>query len=389
MNVRLARAVLTAVSLPLYALRFLIPADKTLWLFGAWFGLRYADNSRHLYEATLRSCPDIRAVWLSRSHDVRRQVRAAGGEAVSPWSVKGVWLSLRAGCGIVSNSAFDLNGYLQPRRMFNMWHGFPLKRIRNDDPAEARRSRVKRAIGAVLPNSTWRMDLGLASLGAVHAELLASGFEVDLASVRKDGYPRNDCLVADSGPRNGVVLRVMYLPTFRDRSGFSPLGELATAATEGLDDALAAHRVELLVRPHPVDGGRLPTGLKAIKIDESGTDVHLALRHVDILVTDYSSIYVDFLLTQRPIIFAPFDLGSYLENDRPMYFRYDDVTPGPKCWDWTEVLRALLRFTEDPNWYRREREELRDSWHDHVDGGATTRTLAYLRTSVLGSESFS
>ncbi|WP_198020121.1 CDP-glycerol glycerophosphotransferase family protein [Nocardioides sp. J54] len=375
----LRRLILLVATLPLVLLRPLVPVDRSLWIFGAWFGEKYADNSRHLFEHVVRHCPEVTPVWFSARRDVREAAVASGGLAAHPWSIRGLLWSLRAGCGIVSNSERDLNPYLQPRHVLNLWHGFPLKRIRLDNPHENRRARLKGILHRLLPHSAWRMDLGVASLGDEHAELMASAFGVDRDAVRTDGYPRNDALLGSTEGRTGSITRVAYLPTFRDRSSFSPTTSLSEALADGLDGALGELGIELIVRPHPVDRGRLPDGLQNVRSDESSTDVHDFLRDVDILITDYSSIYVDFLLTGRPIVFAPFDLDSYLGCDRPMYFRYEEVTPGPRCSDWSEVLSALGRFVDDPDWCRAERVQARERWHLHDDDRSCARTVAYLR----------
>jgi len=49
------------------------------------------------------------------------------------------------------------------------------------------------------------------------------------------------------------------------------------------------------------------------------------MNYSDILITDYSSIYIDFLLTNKPIIFYSFDKNKYLKS-RNTYFKYEDVT---------------------------------------------------------------
>lgn len=52
----------------------------------------------------------------------------------------------------------------------------------------------------------------------------------------------------------------------------------------------------------------------------------------DILITDYSSTYIDYLLLNRPILFYAYDLQNYLETDRDMYLEYNqDNIPGVIC----------------------------------------------------------
>lgn len=49
-------------------------------------------------------------------------------------------------------------------------------------------------------------------------------------------------------------------------------------------------------------------------------------------MTDYSSLYFDFLLWNRPILFFPYDLEYYRNEDRGLIFDYEEFTPGPKAY---------------------------------------------------------
>ena len=73
------------------------------------------------------------------------------------------------------------------------------------------------------------------------------------------------------------------------------------------------------------------------------------LNIFDLLITDYSSIYIDYLLLDRPMVFLPYDKERYLEG-RGMNFRYDDVTPGAKPGTMKEfmgVVRSSLEGRDD------------------------------------------
>ena len=74
-------------------------------------------------------------------------------------------------------------------------------------------------------------------------------------------------------------------------------------------------------------------------------DVTGMLGMFDLLITDYSSIYIDYLLTDKPMIFLPYDKERYLDG-RGMNFDYEEVTPGPKP-------KTMKEFTEELRAYRK------------------------------------
>ena len=62
-----------------------------------------------------------------------------------------------------------------------------------------------------------------------------------------------------------------------------------------------------------------------------------------VLVTDFSSIYFDYLLTGNPIIFAPFNMNNFTKNDRSLYFEYKDLTIGPYVQCCSELINEIIK----------------------------------------------
>ena len=99
------------------------------------------------------------------------------------------------------------------------------------------------------------------------------------------------------------------------------------------------------------------------------------------LVTDYSSVYFDFLLLDRPILFAPFDLDEY-RTRRNFYYEYDDVTPGPKARTWTEVMNQLDLVLEGVDAHKDDRKRVRDKFNKHQDAGSSARVAEKIQASL-------
>jgi CDP-glycerol glycerophosphotransferase (TagB/SpsB family) len=110
------------------------------------------------------------------------------------------------------------------------------------------------------------------------------------------------------------------------------------------------------------------SNIKAVHDKDIEQDIYSVVPDYDILITDYSSIFFDYLLSDNPIIFAPFDYEKYITKDRELYYDYDEVTPGPKCKNWEEVLEWIVKFKENPNLFKKEREEVKNRFHKYHDG---------------------
>ena len=114
---------------------------------------------------------------------------------------------------------------------------------------------------------------------------------------------------------------------------------------ESLDQALEANRGVLYCKLHPGDRAGLPdlSQLSCIRILPSNADPYPLLRHTHALISDYSSIFFDYLLLDRPLVFYPYDLEAYRTRSRGLYDDYHHVTPGPKAsTSSTSTVRKVL-----------------------------------------------
>jgi CDP-glycerol glycerophosphotransferase (TagB/SpsB family) len=96
------------------------------------------------------------------------------------------------------------------------------------------------------------------------------------------------------------------------------------------------------------------------------------LHFVDILVTDYSSIYHDFLLLDRPILFVPYDYQAF-ERARGFSYDYYEYLPGPELSSFADFQSELSDIQDGVDRYQAKRRRLRNLIHKHQDGHARER----------------
>ena len=115
------------VHTPLYWITRVTPRRRDLWVFGAWFGDEYSDNSRYLAEHVRREHPSVTCVWLCRSREVVERAKEDGLDACLMFSLRGYWYSARASVGFICTGRFDINFFVRPTTVINLWHGIPLE----------------------------------------------------------------------------------------------------------------------------------------------------------------------------------------------------------------------------------------------------------------------
>ena len=181
---------------------------------------------------------------------------------------------------------------------------------------------------------------------------MAESFSVPESRIKVWGQPRNDGIF-EKKDRQEILKKiygelpeyrktVLYAPTFRDY-GAVRLFPFEDFDRERLEDFLEEQKMILFIRTHIAEKSAADSYLgKRIRFlgEEQADDVTGMLDIFDCLITDYSSIYIDYLLTGNPMIFLPYDRERYLEG-RGMNFDYDEMTPGSKPEDVKSFLFCL------------------------------------------------
>lgn len=367
--------------LPIYVLGRIIPRNKKIWLFGSTFGNRYADNPRYLFQYCSQKKMElgIRPIWISRKHDIVEHLRKNGCESYYYHSLKGIWYALRGKVYIYDNYSKDINFWQSAGSVkINMWHGIPLKKIQADNIHDYYRNprnwwerwtNIPRNISDEKPR-----DYVLTTSENL-VEIFSSAFRT--RNVLTSGYARTDYLISDE--INNLLLPVeqieekevldflysknsgkivYYMPTFRD----SEVKFFEVMDLDLFQIFLEKNHILFCIKLHPKSKLRkefAKISYRNIKIVHADSDPYVILKKTDVLVTDYSSIYFDFLLLDRPIVFFDYDLAEYLTKSREMYFEYEKVTPGEKAKDMKVLMEAILRGISEDKAYHSEYKEYR------------------------------
>lgn len=334
----------------------MIPRRRNQWVFGAWFGERFSDNSKYFFLYVCRFQPSIRGTWISSNPEVVRELRRLGFSAENANSLRGWMRCLRAGTHVISNGLQDTNRYLSAgARIVQLWHGIPLKRIGFDEPQHSPARWWLQTFRRLFPHlRPYNYDLVACQCHEM-AKTISRAFRLKLEACPVTGSPRLDAdLLANTFPdvvdlstwrtRYPGKRLLLYAPTFRQfgKGKYAPYGFDA----DRLNEVLAGIDSVLLIKQHPADRDVAPEPTTNVKPLSSAdvADIYPLLRCVDLLITDYSSLYFDAMALDIPVVFAPFDKMGYEAKDRGFYYRYEEVTWGKKAGNWRELEDLLREF---------------------------------------------
>lgn len=326
-----------------------IRPDSHIWLFSSTNNSHYNYNSRYLFEYVKENLPEITPLFVINDSELRNSLSSKYGKQyfIETESIQGIRQALSAGVWFTSAGlpAYGI-GLHKKRLIINLWHGVPLKKIALLDP------NLKKAARIYFKKIFSENYTCILTTSHELIPLMARSFAVSEDKIKVWGQPRNDGLFQKNDCREILgqlfpdlpeyTKTVLYAPTFRDY-GQVQLFPFKDFDQEQLEAFLEEKNMLLFIRTHVAEQGSAAPYLgKRIRFlgNEQAEDVTGILNIFDCLITDYSSIYIDYLLTDKPMIFLPYDRQQYLDG-RGMNFDYDDVTPGPKPETFNDFLDAL------------------------------------------------
>lgn len=116
------------------------------------------------------------------------------------------------------------------------------------------------------------------------------------------------------------------------------------------------------------------------ELDKKNLDLYEILNCADILITDYSSIYGDFVFMNKPCIFVNADIDKYREERGISLEPYDFWTAGPKVQTQNKLELEIGKYLNENDDYKQKREELRDVFYKYKDDQSSLRVWDHIDT---------
>lgn len=353
----------------------------------------FADNARAVYEymSSQKKYTDFKYVWL------------VSKDFVAPKNPENVIFLRDISSGIslgyfrylwhvfTSKYLFCTHCHFveaNPKRQVSvlLWHGTMLKRICAMNEREMNQPRKDQYRYFVSPSN-------------YYVQYFCKSFLCNKAQVLVTGYPRNDFLYEETDILSSLNINrevfnkiIVYMPTFRTPigGGYSDSSDSKQmcldiqnrTSMQMMSDYLSERKTLLVVKWHPADVRQsIAYNLNNIVFirnqDLASIDAqtyHL-LHYADALITDYSSVFCDFLVLDRPIAFDVSDIDSYSDNRGFVFDQPLSYMPGVKLHNENEFKEFCDEIATGFDSSVNERERLKMIYNDYSDRNNCKRLL--------------
>lgn len=357
----------------------LIPKEKKNWCFIGWHkhpkGEIFADNCKYLFLHTSDNVKSIRSIWIAKSRSVARNLRKNGYASYYQNSLLGIWHALRSQTTII-------DAYIQPANLrwsgnsqiIQLTHGRGMKK-------EGYNHKQPCTQDLIFCTSEFTRE--------ILPEIFTTGGKVHIT-----GFPRNDIFFkdipgaqidVDQKTKESLLSKknknkiILYSPTFRRGEQYADIESRFNFKEFSI--WLEERNLYFVFSLHPKyrNQDRKNISDRILFLEEC--DIYPILPLFDLFINDYSSIFADQLLLNKPMIFYPFDLAVYSEREGLM-FDYVSTMPGPKVYNFEQLLSNIENILVNDSW-KEARENIKNKYHQYKDGDSSRRIVNIILSQTI------
>ena len=378
-----------------YALKLIslcFPKDDNLILFSSWFGMKYADNSMYLYEYMLNHS-SYRVIWFTRDKIVYNNLIKNRKAVVYSKSFKAIFYHLRAKTFISTVQFFDFISPLMSNCvLLDLDHGFPAKYVHFVSPTI-----TKREIEYEYILRKW-VSYYMTASSKFTMEVVSKCFALPPDRLIFCNKPRIDVFynqelrkgnnqIIDEIKENKYKA-IVWMPTQRsqgqtviDANILLDLNEIQSICEEiGAVFIIKKHFY------HRNETTNLTGYNRIYDLTKENLEIQTLLYQADVLISDYSSCYIEYLTMNRPVILYVYDLDDYLINERGVCVKMEDNHVGYKVKTKEDLNSKLRIIGEDwsDSFNQEGRNEALERYFDKkVEMGSSCKRLTELLPAII------
>lgn len=357
-----------------------VPKKKNLWVVSGFRKNTYMDNTRYFYEYVAENHPEIEIYWVTKNKGLYNRLKREGKPVLRMNTLKCIRKMSRASIAVVDHYAvadFERpSGFNDRTKVVQLWHGVGFKSAvsasgdtTTGEPGVVSsvdilpqpgdgilRKLIKkiRYFRHAYYRELYEKYFLFLTPGQEMINRMAKPWGIPEKSWFTCGYPRLRPMFTEM--TSGKTNQIMYAPTYR----WDPKAE--AEIVQGFLDACP--EIQMLMeqidgtftlRMHPHTWRNYQTAIRKgiapydrIMFDTE-KDVYHTLGSYSLLITDYSSIAVDFAVLNRPTIYFCPDYEEYSQQDTGLVPEFKEQIPGPMTLSWEDTFSEIRKYVEEPN----------------------------------------
>lgn len=280
---------------------------------------------------------------------------------------------------LINNATFPAYFTKKPEQVYiNTWHGTPLKHMGFD---------VKNNLkGSQNTMKNFLASDYMISPNAHTTNIFKHAFKLDglySGEILEIGYPRIDLTINTTANEAREYLAehlnlkknpiILYCPTWRGKNVNDPENTLLNIFEEiKLLNQKLPHQVLVKVHPFVYSKAKEMPELKPYLVPDF-LDTNQLMPAVDLMITDYSSIFFDFLVTDKPIVFYVPDLDKY-QNERGVYIDLCAL-PGPVADNIQDVITLVSNESYKDADVQGKYAKFKHNFVNYENGSVTERLI--------------
>ena len=362
--------------------------DNKLIVLGGSSGNAFIGNTKYLYHY-LRNNTDYKIVYFVKSQILRQKLNNLGVRTINAYSLEAVKTLRRARFIFVTHGLSDIIPirFSLKTTIIETWHGILMKKYVNiNDTLEY--AKWAKILKLKIENDNVYDYFITPSDSKQNLTTLMQHFRIPRKKIKVMGYPRNDFFyLQDSNLSQNIKNKynishefkeiLLYAPTFRDDDLVAKF-PLSKGDIIELNTLLISRNSILLMKAHKAEKKIEFKNFSNIKNVKKDSDIQELLFISDVLITDYSSVYVDYLLLDRPIIFFTYDYEFYEKENRGLQYDLKTIAPGPLIYSGKELIKSIKNISIIKKEYKDKRYLLNNEFNKYQDGKSTERLLNFL-----------
>jgi CDP-glycerol glycerophosphotransferase len=344
-----------------------LPKIKKRIIFNSTRNDFYNFNSKYLFEYFIKNHPEYEVKFVINNDSKREELNTIFGKENSYFietkTLKGIWYALRAKAWIISALETPVGGFLLKynRFVYHLGHGAYFRSalfLENALPLKKRiyYNLIKYNFSYHLVTSDIIAKIAPKMFGCKKEQIVTLGEPMNDAIFS----PKKELFIKHFGKNILDYKNILYMPTWRDDNSLRlfPFDDLDM---QELVKFLEQNGINIFLRMHPSYEEDLSyyTDLSSnFKVIDTSKieDINEVIALFDLVITDYSSGHIGYMLTNKPLLFLPYDYQKYKKR-MGFVVDYNKATPGPKPTTQKEFIEEINKLLTDSNYYLKERIE--------------------------------